>query len=167
MGKHLSKAIRQYIDCTNLNWYHKSPIHWFDQFGGHFHPVQLMWGRTAHFKYFELAMDGPIILYAEVLSHGCTTVHRLYEFKMILQMSHPLTWSIWPQIASCTVDVRTYSKFQWSVQRYCGIPGNYGCTPVQKLYESRIRSQMFDAPFQSFWWQFGSFTVDVRMYSLF
>ena len=33
---------------------------------------------------------------------------------------------------------------------YCGIPGNYDCTPVQKLLESGLRSQMFDAPFNPF-----------------
>ena len=83
-------AVHRYIDCTNLNLYHKFPTYLFDQFGGHLHPVQLMYGNTANFN--------------------------------------------------------------WSIHMYFGIPGKYGCTPVQKLYESGIRSQMLDAPFQCFWW---------------
>ena len=89
MGENLAIAVRPYIDCTNLNWYHKCPTHWFFPFGCHLHPVHLIYGRTANLKR--------------------------------------------------------------SVHMYCGIAGNYGCAPIQKLYESRLSSQMFHAPFQSFW----------------
>ena len=77
----------------------------FQSFGGNSDPVQLMYGRTAYFK--------------------------------------------------------------WFAYMYCGIAGKYGCTPVQKLYESRMKSQMLDLPFQSLWWYFGSCTVNVRTYNLF
>ena len=43
-------VVLPYIDCTNLNWYHKCPTNWFDPFGCHLHPVQLMYGPTANFK---------------------------------------------------------------------------------------------------------------------
>ena len=51
MEKHLAMVLRPYINCMNLNWYRKYSIHWFDQFGCHLHPVQLMYGRTANFKW--------------------------------------------------------------------------------------------------------------------
>ena len=47
---------------------------------------------------------------------------------------------------------------------YCGIPENYGCKPVQKVYESGLRSKIIHELFQSFWRYFGSCTVDVRTY---
>ena len=157
---------------------------------------------------------GPFILYRRAFSHGCTPVHRLYEFELISYMCHPLISSIWLLFASCTGDLRTYShfiifwisyvwahkfcmgehlamavrwyidctnfnlchkcpthwfhpfgcflhplqfmyrrtsNFKWSINMYCGIAGNYGCTPVQKLYESGLKSQMFHSLFQSSW----------------
>ena len=35
-------------------------MHPFNPFGDNSDPVQLMYGRTAYFKYFELAMYEPI-----------------------------------------------------------------------------------------------------------
>ena len=32
----------------------------FNPFGGNSDPVQLMYGRTVYYKYFELAMNEPI-----------------------------------------------------------------------------------------------------------
>ena len=55
---------------------------------------------------------GPFIFYREAFSDGCTRVHPLYEFKLILQMSHPPILSIWQQFASCTSYVWTYIQFQ-------------------------------------------------------
>ena len=55
---------------------------------------------------------GPFIFNGVEFSHGCMSVHRLYEFKLISQISHPLIWLIWLPFASCAVDLRTYSQFQ-------------------------------------------------------
>ena len=41
---------------------------------------------------------------------------------------------------------RSTANFKW----YCAILGNYGCTPLQKLYESGLRSHIFDADFNPF-----------------
>ena len=83
-------AVHLYRNFTNWDCGHECSMHRFNPFGGNSDPVQLMYGRTANFK--------------------------------------------------------------WAVHMYCGIAGNYGCTPVQNLYESGMTSQMFDAPFESFWW---------------
>ena len=84
-------------------------MHYFKLFGVNWDHVPLMYGRTAYFQYFELAMYGPIHF---AFSHGCSPVHRMYVFELISQMSQPLIRSVWPPFASCTVDVRTYSQFQ-------------------------------------------------------
>ena len=93
---------------------------------------------------------GQFIFCGEAFIQGCTPVHRLYEFELIWQMSHTLIWSIWPQFSHCTIDVWTYTNFKRSVDMYCGIPWNFSCTRVQKLYESRLWSQMFYAIFNVF-----------------
>ena len=53
-------AVRLYKNCTNRESGHICSMHLFNPFGGNSDPVQLLYGRTAYFKYFELAMDGPI-----------------------------------------------------------------------------------------------------------
>ena len=60
MGENWTIAVNLHIDCTKLNLYQKGSLHWFGPFGCHLHPVQLNYGRTAYFIYFELAMYGPI-----------------------------------------------------------------------------------------------------------
>ena len=201
MGKHLVKAVHSYIDCTNLNWYHKGPTHWFDQFGRHLHAVLLMYGRTANFKLFVHMYCG------KPGNYGCNPVqictNRDYAHKCSMNLFNPIggnsdpvqtyslfkifgisyVWaihfiweSIFPWLYASTLTVRIWiditnvppadlinlhsiqlmygrtANLKWSVHMYCGILGIYGCMPLQKLYESGLRSKLFQALFQSFWW---------------
>ena len=83
----------------------------FNAFGVHSDTVQLMYGRTAYYKYLELATYGPIHFVWESIGNGCKPVHRLYEAELTSQMFHSLLWSIWLPFESCTVDLLTYSLF--------------------------------------------------------
>ena len=42
-------SVRLYNNCTNLHCRHQCFMHCFNLFGGHSHPVQLMYGRTPYF----------------------------------------------------------------------------------------------------------------------
>ena len=53
-------AVRLYKNCTNRVKGHKCSMHLFNPFGGNSDPVQSMYRRTGNYKYFELAMYGPI-----------------------------------------------------------------------------------------------------------
>ena len=60
MGYLRTMAVRLYRKFTNRDWGHKCSMYYFHPFGGNSDPVQLMYGRIAYFKYFELAKLGPI-----------------------------------------------------------------------------------------------------------
>ena len=89
MGELGDMAVRQNIDCTNLNWCNQCSMHCFNQFGCHLHPVQLMYRRTANFKrsvnmYFGIAW-----------SYGWTPVHQLYKSGLMSPMFHAMFQLIW------------------------------------------------------------------------
>ena len=84
-------------------------MHRFNPFGGHSDPVQLMYGRTAYFKYLELAMYRPIHFVWESIEPW---LYARTSTVLISQMFYTLICSIWLPFAYSTVDVLTYSLFK-------------------------------------------------------
>ena len=108
MGELGAMAARRYINCANLNWCHKCSMHSFNLFGCYLPLVQLMYGRTPNFKYFELLI---YIMYRRTGSYGCTPVHQLYKSELTSQIIHAKFQFIWLIFTTCTVYVQTYIIF--------------------------------------------------------
>ena len=125
-------------------------MYFLNAFGGHFQPVQLMYGRTASFKYFELLIYAPILYVQESwelwLYAFTSTVQTCYKCSTHSFISFGCYLPLVQLKYGCT------SKFKWSVHMYCGIGWSYHCTPLHQLYYFGLTSPMFHVLLESIWW---------------
>ena len=146
MGKHLAMAVHPYIDCTNSNCIKNVS------------PTDLMNWAAICILYswctdVQTISNGVYICFVGYLG---TMAVRLYRNCTNWDCGHKCSMHRFNPVGGNSDPVQLMygriANLKWSAHMYCGIAGNYCCTPVQKLYESGMRSQMFDAPFQSLWW---------------
>ena len=140
-------------------------MHRFNPFGGHYHLLQLMYGRTANFcltalleKYDAINRVGAMVV---CLYIDCTNLNWCHQCSM-----HGFT-PCGCHLQPVQLLYRRTSNFKGSVHICFRRAGSYGWTHVHQMYKSGLTSPMFNAQFQSIWWPFPFCTVDVRMYSQF
>ena len=141
-------AVRLYINCTNLNLRHQCSMDSFNTFGGHSHPVQLMYGHTANFAW-QLYLS----------------VHQLNRMQMAAKWMKSLGGTF---VTSIPIRIAAMQAFRHSSQLspiHMYRPFKIGCTSVHILYRMHMAAKWIQSVSGTFVTSIQFRTVNVRAHS--